>query len=259
MKNHVVCFLPSSPKIYTHRSLLKAWQINYLKNLQTADLERRRNRFADINEMFLAYEIRPVTNPKEFLSQPLLMDEELERAYNLNMDPMDGKKDRFETPETTNYVRGDLIGFVEVTQRSYGLGTSIDSPSLLASFNGPQLRPILTNLAVRKDCRQYGLGSKLLETCEQHVADTWKKDEIILEVEDYNDQGLEFYRKRGYEVLFSDPASRRYDIQGFWLNKVRCRRDIMRKALEQTGTGGKIFQGADNLFRKIRDSVGSTF
>ena len=83
----------------------------------------------------------------------------------------------------------------------------------------------------------------MLETCEQHVAETWKKDEIILEVEDYNDQGLEFYRKRGYEVLFSDPTSRRYDIQGFWLNKVRCRRDIMRKALERTGTGGKVFQG----------------
>jgi hypothetical protein len=76
-------------------------------------------------------------------------------------------------------------------------------------------------------------------------------NEIILEVEDYNIQALEFYRKRGYDVLFSDPASRRYDVQGLWLRKVRCRRDVMRKVFHG-GRMNKVENSAMDLFDRIR-------
>jgi len=249
-------------------NLLKAWQINYLKNLQAADLERRRDRCPDTNEMFLAYEVRDATGTDAALSQPLLMDDELEGAFNLG-----GSNNA--NSNSNCYVRGDLLGFVEITQRSYGLGgASVESPSLLeglaSATTGRKMRPVLTNLAVSKESRKYGIGSRLLEACEEHAFADWKMTEMILEVEDYNDEGLEFYRRRGYEVLFSDPASRRYDIQGFWLNKVRCRRDIMRKPLDGssgsrrnnrrlllgngTPTAGSL---ADGLLRKIRDTVGN--
>ena len=142
--------------------------------------------------------------------------------------------------------------FVEVTQRPYGLGTTttttMNSSSSSSSSGGGLLsamaaagpssntRPVLTNLAVLKRFRGCGIGSKLLEACEEHVVRDWNMNEIVLEVEDYNDSGLSFYKRKGYTVLFSDPASRRFDIQGFWLNKVRCRRDIMRKALDRKPT-----------------------
>jgi ribosomal protein S18 acetylase RimI-like enzyme len=247
---------------------LKAWQINYLKNLQAADLERRRDRSPDTNEMFLAYEIRDATGTDAALSQPLLMDDELEGAFNLG-----GGGGSSSNTNSNCYVRGDLLGFVEITQRSYGLGgTSVESPSLLeglaSATSGRKMRPVLTNLAVSKESRKYGIGSRLLEACEDHAYADWKMAEMILEVEDYNDEGLEFYRRRGYEIIFSDPASRRYDIQGFWLNKVRCRRDIMRKPLDGISrrnnrrlllgsgspTAGSL---ADGLLRRIRDTVGN--
>lgn len=220
--------------------------------------------------MFLAYEVKKTEGMTDVLSQPLLMDEELEAAFNLNGNK-NNKNNKID--EDACYVRGELLGFVEITQRSYGLGgvagasTPVESSSssststdfledLSLLVKERQMRPVLTNLAVLKDSRKYGIGSKLLDACEAHVIDTWKMNEIVLEVEDYNDGGLEFYKRRGFEVLFSDPASRRYDIQGFWLSKVRCRRDIMRKVVENKPTN-MIMQGADSFFRRIRDTVGS--
>ena len=56
-------------------------------------------------------------------------------------------------------------------------------------------------------------------------------NEIVLEVEDYNTQALDFYTKRGYEIMYSDPASRRFDVSGLVLRKIRCTRQILRKDL----------------------------
>jgi len=252
-------------------NFLKAWQINYLKNLQAADLERRRTRYGSTNEMFLAYEIKKSNGVSDALTKPLLMDEELKGAYNL-----DGGA--FVEDASDCYVRGELLGFVEITQRPYGLGAVQDTTTggdessssheseeemteaaalaqLSAAFVEQPKRPVLTNLAVSKGARQYGIGSKLLDACEQHVRKDWKMNEIVLEVEDYNTRGLEFYRQRGYEVLFSDPASRRFDIQGLWLNKVRCRREIMRKVFDSPQT--TLMKSADSIMRRIRETVSS--
>mmetsp|Transcript_8145 Transcript_8145/g.17560 ORF Transcript_8145/g.17560 Transcript_8145/m.17560 type:complete len:417 (+) Transcript_8145:272-1522(+) len=246
-------------------NLLKEWQINYLKNLQSADLERRRDRYEATNEMFLAYEVKRTTGTTDVLSQPLLMEEELKGAFNMHRlssrkSDKNGKNKFIDDGGDSDcYVRGDLLGFVEITQRPYGLGQAVESSSsdmtsVLEgfSFNERPMRPVLTNLAVLKAARKYGIGSKLLEACEEYVRIGWNMNEIVLEVEDYNTKGLEFYRQRGYEVLFSDPASRRYDIEGFWLNKVRCRREIMRKVFgkfEKQPTS--LFESADNLIRRI--------
>ncbi|VEU41341.1 unnamed protein product [Pseudo-nitzschia multistriata] len=220
--------------------------------------------------MFLAYEVKRTTGVTDVLSQPLLMEDELEGAYNMDglrslpaqeqagtsRNPAGGRDD------SECYVRGDLLGFVEITQRPYGLGQATESSSESSSdvasvlegfsFNERPMRPILTNLAVLKAARKYGIGSKLLEACEEHVRKGWNMNEIVLEVEDYNTKGLEFYRQRGYEVLFSDPASRRYDIEGFWLNKVRCRREIMRKVFSKFDKRpASLVESADSLIRRI--------
>ncbi len=189
----------------------KEAQISYLKNLQTGDLRSRRLRYPEANEMFLAYAVEPALNDNFYRSRSLIVDNG--EIYNLPAYVVDQP-----------FMRGELLGFVEITQRPYGLGEG-------RNLNTDQVRPVLTNLAVSRRARVLGIGSKLLDRCERHVAGNWEMNEIVLEVEDYNTRALNFYMKRGYEVLYSDPASRRFDVGGLVLRKVRCTRQILRKSL----------------------------
>lgn len=188
----------------------KEAQISYLKTLQTGDLRRRRDRYPQSNEMFLAYAAEPALN-EYYPNRPLIMDNA--EIYNLPSYVADQP-----------FVRGELLGFVEITQRPYGLGQG-------RGVSSDPVRPILTNLAVSRSARTLGIGGKLLDRCESHVARNWRMGEIVLEVEDYNTQALNFYTKRGYEVLYADPASRRFDVSGLVLRKVRCTRQVLRKVL----------------------------
>jgi ribosomal protein S18 acetylase RimI-like enzyme len=199
----------------------KEWQLNYLRTLQMGDLRRRRNRNPQSNMMFVARQVVPASDDS-FRKKPLILD--LEKVVNL--------------PSTNDgdYVRGQVLGFVEVTQRPYGLGEAqvgFDEESKInlrkSSFYAK--RPILTNLSVAYDARKSGLGSKLVDMCEQEVVSRWNMNEIILEVEDDNMNALQFYQKRGYKILFDDPASRQYDVSGLWLKQVRCNRQVMYKKL----------------------------
>lgn len=193
--------------------------------------------------MFLAYEVVPVA--QDFSEEPLILD--YSQVFNLSRD------------ENVEYVRGDLLGFVEITQRPYGLG----KPNVIYDDEPePEVRPILTNLAVRKDVRKYGVGSKLLAECERHVTQGWEFEEIVLEVEDYNTRALDFYEKRGYELLYDDPASRRYDVGGFVLKKVRCTRRVFRKVFSQSGSSSSSSSGDNNtvtidldFFKRIKQTV----
>lgn len=193
--------------------------------------------------MFLAYEVVPVESEATVLEKPLILD--LDQVQNL-------------VPNTDggDYVRGDLIGFCEITQRPYGLGRA--EGEMYDDEPAPPLRPILTNLAVKHHVRKYGIGSKLLDECEQHVITGWNLDEIVLEVEDYNSRALNFYANREYEMIFDDPASRRFDVGGLVLRKVRCTRKVFRKVLSQVETGkpkGTVTIDLD-FFRRIRQTVG---
>jgi ribosomal protein S18 acetylase RimI-like enzyme len=261
--------------VIKHKSFVKELQIGYLKNLQAADLRRRRERFKDTNEMFLAYEVKRVTGTSTaMLTQPLLLDDELKNdVYNMDTKKRIIRNDDFDSDNDDYYVRGDLLGFVEITQRPYGLGSSstlessseeeeeeiVTTDEYSASLSGGgiiddrPMRPVLTNLAVLKGARRSGIGSKLVDACEEHVRKDWNMNEIVLEVEDYNTKGLEFYQKAGFYVLFSDPASRRYDIDSsLWLKKVRCRREIMRKVYSNRQLN--LRESADNILRIMRET-----
>jgi ribosomal protein S18 acetylase RimI-like enzyme len=211
----------------------KEWQLNYLRALQQADLRRRRNRNPNTNMMFVARRVVPAT-ADSFRRTPLILD--LENVVNLPRSK-GGSND---------YVRGQVLGFVEVTQRPYGLGESKvgfdeESKINLRKSDFYEKRPILTNLSVDYDARKSGLGSRLVDICEQEVLRDWNMKEIILEVEDDNMNALRFYQKRGYRVLFEDPASRQYDVSGLWLKQVRCSRQVMYKRL--------------NGFRQVQDAA----
>lgn len=199
--------------------------------------------------MFLAYEVIPVSSDSSAaFDKPLILD--LGKVENLSSaDKRSG----------VEYVRGELLGFCEITQRPYGIGR----PSGNAVYDDepePVSRPILTNLAVKQEMRKYGIGSKLLDACEQHVVRSWNLDEIVLEVEDYNTRALDFYTNRGYKLIFEDPASRRFDVGGLVLRKVRCTRKVFRKVFSKSGAQGSGKEGTVTIdldfFKRIRQTVG---
>ena len=173
-----------------------------------ADLKGRRQRYPETNGMFLAYQV--VVHAEEGSASPLIIDD-LDRVYNF---PTDGKGD-------ANYVRGDLLGFVEITQRSYNLGSDDET----------DVRPFLTNLAVSTKAQQSGIGSQLMEACERHIVDVWNMKDVALEVDYDNSKALAFYTKRGYQYIFSSSACQRYDATGLVLKKVKITKEIMLKTL----------------------------
>jgi ribosomal protein S18 acetylase RimI-like enzyme len=199
----------------------------------------------------LARRVYPISEqPDLYMTSPLVLD--LGQVHNL---PAVSRNEEF--------VKGEVLGFVEVTQRPFGIG---DEKVGFRRERRPEVlrndmytkRPVLTNLSVRADARQSGVGSKLVEACEDVVLKHWGMKEIVLEVEEDNESAQRFYEKRGYTVLYEDPASRRYDANGLWLRQVRCKRKIMRKSLSfpemvAENSVAKFF--GSNLLQRIRDNV----
>lgn len=189
----------------------KELQLSHLRRLQSTDLTRRRRRDVDTNCMLVARRVIPATAKRNHQMTPLILD--LSQVHNL---PSSSETNKLHM----DWVRDEVLGFVEVTRRPYGLDHEPTRP-----------RPILTNLSVTTAARNSGIGSRLMETVERLVVDKWQESELILEVESDNIVAQEFYQNRGYDVCSEDPASRRYDLSGVWLKEVRCRRLIMRKEL----------------------------
>ncbi|KAI2509015.1 hypothetical protein MHU86_5391 [Fragilaria crotonensis] len=173
-------------------------QLKYLSSIQAADLRRRKlntNDDASPVAMFVARRVIPMKSPEVAQTTPLILD--LDRIENLDID--------LNTRGTIDYVRGDVVGFCEVSERPYGLG---DVPGATrgkrqASNGRPNpRRPFLTNLSVTSEARNSGIGSQLMEACEAAV-ESWGGEEVILEVEADNNRALEFYQKRGYNICDS--------------------------------------------------------
>jgi ribosomal protein S18 acetylase RimI-like enzyme len=231
----------------------KSWQLAYLRTLQSADLERRRRREGHANIMLVARAVEPASLDRNHAHTPLLLD--MRSVYNVNEQQLNRDID-----ENVDYVRGDLLGFVEITLRYYGLGDSVETQ-----------RPVLTNLAVCREARRCGVGSALVHACERAVRHDWPGHaELILEVEDDNVPARQFYERLGYRVVGSDPASRRYDTSGWWLQKVRCTRLILRKQLDDKSSNkdsknavmdaaSSVVEDTVNMgrqvFQRIRDNL----
>ena len=68
-----------------------------------------------------------------------------------------------------------MVGFIEVSETSgskYGMGSGVP----LADT-----RPVVSNLAVDTRARRFGVGTALMDACEDMVK-TWSFDEIVLQV-----------------------------------------------------------------------------
>lgn len=198
------------------------------------------------------------------------------------------------------YELGDILGFVDVTEKIFGLpsdtkrlerssssdtmeesntlsqrknmDSSSGEESFIRSKKKQSLRPVLTNLSVKPEARCSGVGSALVNACEDVVmeASEWSRNyyEMVLEVEEENIAAQKFYEKKGYVALFADPSSRRYDTSGLLLNNVRTTKICYRKDLtlkKATGTGrantddnnkDRWGMGIGLWFDKVKQAIG---
>eukprot|EP00559_Dactyliosolen_fragilissimus_P009838 CAMPEP_0184855676 /NCGR_PEP_ID=MMETSP0580-20130426/837_1 /TAXON_ID=1118495 /ORGANISM="Dactyliosolen fragilissimus" /LENGTH=371 /DNA_ID=CAMNT_0027350241 /DNA_START=209 /DNA_END=1324 /DNA_ORIENTATION=+ len=234
----------------------KVMQLAYLKNLQRGDLQGKRFELGKglSSDMFVAREVIVGNSSPYIIQRDDGYDESID-VINPNTIINGQCLPKIEAlSEDLTYVRGKVIGFVDVTEKSYGLAGSdlivMEEKATInnlgkgneADFNwdassktkeNRSFRPILTNLVVSEDARKSGVGSKLVEICEDTVLNQWPSNhyEMILEVESENINAQRFYEKRGYKALFSDPTGRRYDTSGLLLSKVRSTKICFRKDL----------------------------
>jgi len=238
--------------------------------------------------MYVAYRVEEASSPDAAQSQPLILD--TKDIYNLNaLTPS--------SAEQRDYVRTEVLGFCEVGMVPFGLIPSTTTPASTVyrspiennndnfydddnddkndNVNSKRMiprnlrslnmeRPVLTNLAVKKEARSSGVGSKLLDACERTAAVEWRKAEMVLEVEDENAAARKWYQKRGYRVLFSDPTSKRYDVNGLFLKKRGCTRQILRKSLSfrapqiispSDEAKTPLLGSFEGVFRRLRENV----
>jgi ribosomal protein S18 acetylase RimI-like enzyme len=221
------------------------------------DLRSRKFFSGAQNDMFVARRVVVVpASSALILSSPPIVDMSI--IYNREGLPKRPQDNDLE------FIRGDVIGFCEVSERPFGLGKNFDEQSEGGYREKRPIRPLLTNLSVRPDVRKSGLGSQLVRVCEDAVLQ-WDPayDEIVLQVEEDNPMAMQFYEKRGYTSLFADPSCRRFDTSGIFLQQVRTTKICMRKSLRRgligdgngKGTIGSFFGNGSLFFDKLRDAI----
>ncbi len=158
-----------------------------------------------------------------------------------------------------NYVAGEIVGYCEVSEKNFGLGSNFESNK---GNTGEKPRPYLSNLSVVEYARKSGIGSKLLDACEEAVHN-WNSGhtEIVLQVEEDNQSAIQWYKRRGWEFVFADPTCRRYDTSGFFLRESRITKYAMVKRLEPKQLRVKSNTDSSNgdfgfyFVKKLRDSL----
>lgn len=292
------------PENRTGGSITKPLILAYLKNLQYGDVKGKKFMLGSStsNSMFVARRLVKYTGSDDngnsldqekgkigngnvinrnnvFTIDELLEDESVFNIYNKNCLPEDALSD-----PNTRYTSENVLGFVDVTEKNFGIANEDDVSSNLVGFeesttmangeNTPvrrkstkrEQRPVLTNLSVAMEARCSGVGSALVDACENAVMEEWARKfyEMVLEVEEENIAAQKFYEKRGYIALFADPTSRRYDTSGFVLKNERTTKICYRKdlTLKRASSASQKKQGengsgiADMFFAKVKNVFG---
>lgn len=267
-------------------SITKPLILAYLKNLQFGDVRGKKFMLGSgiNNSMFVARRVIPANEMSSDPSDTNLSLEELASISSIGSTQGNiYNKDQL-SPSKMGYTAGDILGYVDVTEKNFGLPgdtssgdkTAVDNTDGETITSGENilfqgksakksLRPVLTNLSVKQEARCSGVGSALVDACESVVMDTseWSRSyyEMVLEVEDENEAAQTFYEKRAYTALYSDPSSRRYDTSGLLLSNVRTtkicyRKDLTKKGAARTLKGGNGNGGVGIFFAKVRQVMG---
>ena len=256
----------------------KSMQLAYLKNMQYGDVKGRKFVLPTniSNTMFVAREVvvasaASATNGGDDDENVI---DDIKSVFNSQY---------LDVNSNSIYKRGQVLGFVDVTEKNFGivatgengdgavigfgeeteLENGSNTPVRAKSNANRPLRPVLTNLSVKEEARGSGVGSKLVEACEEVVMSSWTRKyfEMVLEVEKTNIAAQKFYDKRGYKALFADPTSRRYDTAGVLLKKVRttkiCYKKDLRLQRAKSAAGGKEGSFFDDI-QKLGETLFSS-
>lgn len=230
----------------------KALQLAYLRNFQTGDILAR-NAFQQdqLVDLIVARRVYPVPSGTKINGNREGFIDDVTRIYNA------------ERPTSTNggevmYSTGEIIGYCEVSEKNFGLGDNFETRRRKDATKMP--RPYLSNLSVVEGARNSGVGSKLLDACEEAVRN-WKANhtEIVLQVEEDNPTAIQFYKARGWEFVFADPTCRRYDTSGFFLRESRITKYAMIKRLDAVGNLGKTPEKASDIRSSLIQKLRSSF
>mmetsp|Transcript_9416 Transcript_9416/g.26443 ORF Transcript_9416/g.26443 Transcript_9416/m.26443 type:complete len:322 (+) Transcript_9416:111-1076(+) len=230
-------------------NLLKQMQLAYLRNLQYGDLRMKFFTSDAQSDLFMARQVIPASQaPSNRGAKPL--DVTKTKIYNAKY--LDNSKE-------DDFVLGEVLGFVEVTEKRFRLGEQYESTGSFSEGDDQRLRdvrPFLSNLSVREDARKSGVGSALVDACEDAIQQ-WPRQysEIVLQVEDQNQLARKFYEKRGYTALFADPACRRFDTNGLILRRVPTTKVAMRKLLGSRRRKQSSSSSNSPFFMDVVDTV----
>ena len=217
----------------------KALQLAYLGNMQRGDILAR-NAFKPEQkvDLIVARRVYPVTDTAQIVD--LIDDNTKNTQTSSNIISDKSEIYNIDQSKEIMYVTGEIIGYVEVMEKQFGLGGNFNNEKPKPIINnrkrkkqsGEKPRPYLGNLSVVSYARKSGIGSKLVETCEKVVMN-WNRGhtEIVLQVEDDNKSAIQFYKRRGYEFVYADPTCRRFDTSGFILKETRVTKYAMLKRL----------------------------
>ena len=230
-------------------NLLKQMQLAYLRNLQYGDLRMKFFTSAAQSDLFMARQVIPASQAKSNRgAKPL--DVTKTKIYNAKY--LDNSKD-------DDFLLGDVLGFVEVTEKRFRLGEQYESTGSFSEGDDEKsrdARPFLSNLSVREDARKSGVGSALVDACEAAILQWPRKyREVVLQVEDKNKSARKFYEKRGYTALFADPACRRFDTNGLILRRVPTTKVAMRKKLSSSSSNSPFFMDVVDTVRQLVGSM----
>lgn len=226
----------------------KAVQLAYLRNFQEGDILARNAFNKDqLVDLIVARRIYPISAAAD-VNENLLYDES--QIYNLENNWSGGR----------GYAIGEIIGYSEVSEKNFGLGGNFDSDQRRDNNRSERPRPYISNLSVIEYARRSGVGSRLLDACEECVRDWNVPDhtEIVLQVEEDNPTAIQFYKRRGWEFVFADPTCRKYDTSGFFLKESRVTKYAMIKRLSVTNGSSDGDGPSDNdsgsFMQKLRNS-----
>lgn len=219
----------------------KSLQLAYLRNSQQGDILARnafkKDSFVDL---IVARRVYPVPTDTAAKINGNRIDPIDDQIYNA---------DKLDDAGDNGYMTGEMIGYCEVTEKTFGLGGTYEKRDARK-----KPRPYLGNLSVVEYARQSGVGSKLLDACEEAVRD-WNAGhlEIVLQVEEDNKSAIQFYKRRGWEFVFADPTCRRYDTSGFFLRESRITKYAMIKPLDTVEDDGASDLGS-SFMQKLKNS-----
>lgn len=269
---------------FMKKSPWKAMQLAYLNNLQKGDVKGKKFLLSKNinNSMFVARQIIPCYGNNNIIKKDekvnVFNDNNYDDVNNDDDDDVDGSKFKVYNKEylpkdTKLFKKGPILGFVDVSEKTFGLASDSKKSVQLGDnseeksdedspINKRSLRPVLTNLSVKEEARRSGVGSALVDACENVVRSSWSKtyNEMVLEVEEENSLAQRFYEKRGYVALYADPSSRRYDTSGIILGETRTTKIAYRKEFKSSwldssnkSTTGGLFNFP--FFANIKEAI----